>query len=152
MTHLKRWSPLDELSEMQREFKRTFGRLFPLPFMERRPLETEWMPDIDMFVKGDDLVIRAEIPGIDPKDVSIEVTDDTLVLKGERKASKEAREEDYYRSEMSYGSFLREISIPSGVDPNSINAVCDKGILEITIPKAAEKEKPRKVSVQVKAA
>lgn len=151
MTHLRRWSPLDELTEMQREFRRTFGRLLPLPLMERRPLESEWLPDIDMFARGNDLVIQAEIPGVDPKDVSIEVTDNTLTLSGERKTRKEAKEENYYRSEISYGSFLRELSVPSGIDPNSINAVYDKGILEITIPKAAEEERPKKVKIQVKA-
>lgn len=152
MARLRRWSPFDELAEMQREFRRTFGRLLPLPLTERRPLESEWLPDVDMFARGNDLVIQAEIPGVDPKDVSIEVTDNTLTLRGEKKTSKEIREEDYYRSEMSYGSFLRELSIPSGVDPNSINAVYDKGILEIAIPKAAEEERPKKVNIQVKAA
>lgn len=152
MTHTRRWNPIDDIIEMQRDMRRTFGRLLPTGLIERRPVETEWAPDVDIFVKSSDMIIRVDVSGIDPENVDITIADDILTLKGDRKSDREIREDDYYSSEISYGSFERNVRIPRGIDPNSIQATYKNGILEIVVPGAAEKEKPQKVNINVSAA
>lgn len=148
----RRWSPVDDMLEIQKDLRRTFGRFFPTAVTERRPVEMEWAPDIDVFVRGKDMIVRADISGIDPKNVDITVAEDTLTLRGERKADREINEEDYYSSEISYGSFERNIRIPRGIDTETIDATYKNGILEIVVPGAAEKEQPRKININVSAA
>ncbi|MDD4860312.1 MAG: Hsp20/alpha crystallin family protein, partial [Dehalococcoidales bacterium] len=116
----------------------------------RSPEETlAWAPNIDLFEKGDKLVVRAEVPGIDKEDINISVTGDTLTLSGERKTEKETEEGDYYRSEMSYGKFTRSIVLPEYVDPEKIEATYDNGILEISMAKS-EEAKAKKIEIKSK--
>jgi HSP20 family protein len=127
------------MDDIMRGFLGTRTRLaYPtLPLFVRKP----YVPTMDVFERGDDLVARFELPGIDPeKDVSIEVLDGTLVIEGERRQEEEVKEEAYYRMEASYGAFERRIEVPEGVDEKDITATYADGVLEVVIPKGAIKE------------
>ncbi|MBI2836538.1 MAG: Hsp20/alpha crystallin family protein [Chloroflexi bacterium] len=135
-----------EVEDMERRFEELLGRpMWPV----RRAIESErgWLPAIDVYEKDDRLVVKAELPGIKEEDIDISISDSELTIRGERKTETEVKEENYYRSERSYGSFFRSIPLPSTVDSDKVEANYDKGILEITMPKmAAEKAKKIKVS------
>jgi len=102
-----------------------------------------------MFEKEDRFVVKAELPGMKEEDIDISVTDDTLTIKGEKKSESEVKDEDYYFSECSYGSFLRYVALPSNVDASKIGANFDDGVLEVNLPKMPE-VKPKKVKVSAK--
>ena len=114
-------------------------------------LREAWYPSIESYIKEGNFVIHAELPGIDPKDVDISVVGDQLTIKGERKASKEAKREDYLLSEVHYGSFERTLTLPEGVRADNIRANYKNGILEVTLP-AEKAALPRKVTVEVEGA
>ena len=135
---------------MERRFEETFGRPFLPTVWRRLPLEERgWAPAIEVFEKEDKFVVKAELPGMEEKDIDVSVVGDTLTIKGERKAESEVKEEDYYCCERSYGSFFRSIAIPSNVDTKKIEASYENGVLEVSLPKAPE-VKPKKISVSVK--
>jgi len=104
-----------------------------------------------IYEKKDKFVVRAEVPGMTKDDVDISVLGDTLTIKGERKAESEVKDEDYHRCEMCYGKFSRAVTLPSSVQAGKVAATYDNGMLEITLPKAAE-AKPKKIEVKVKEA
>jgi HSP20 family protein len=117
---------------------------------ERIPEEVKgWSPSIDVFEKGDNFEVKVELPGMKQEDVDVSVSDDTLTIKGERMPESRVKEDDYYRSEIAYGSFYRSIALPSSVDTKNIEAVYEDGILRVTLQRAAG-AKPKKVNVQVK--
>jgi HSP20 family protein len=107
------------------------------------------MPAVDVFEKADKFVVKAELPGIREDDIHVSVVGDTLSIRGEKKTETEVKEEDYYRSERSYGSFYRSIPLPSKVDANKIEATFEDGVLEVALPKSA-KAKPKKIAVSAK--
>ena len=110
-----------------------------------------FIPTTDVFVRGGGLVIRAELPGIDPKkDVSVSVEDGELVIRGERRCREEVKEEDYVRVEASYGAFERRVPIPQGVEEAKINATYADGVLEVIVPagKPAARPKPRAIPIR----
>ncbi|MDH5695406.1 MAG: Hsp20/alpha crystallin family protein [Dehalococcoidia bacterium] len=144
------WRPFRELEEMERRFGEIFGRPFLPAVWRRLPVEEKgWAPAIEMFEKEDKYVVKAELPGIKEEDIDVSVVGDTLTIKGERKAETEVKEEDYYCCERSYGSLFRSIALPSTVDTKKIEASYDDGVLEVSLPKAAE-IKPKKVAVSAK--
>ena len=144
------WRPFREMEEMERRLDEIFGRPFLPREWRRFPVEEkEWLPAVEMFEKEDKFVVRAELPGMRQEDVDISVTDDTLTIKGEKKSESEVKEENYYFSERAYGSFFRSIAIPSNVDAKKIDACFEDGVLEVSMPKAAE-VKPRKVTISAK--
>jgi HSP20 family protein len=131
-----RWDPFGEMLRMQRDMDRIFSRM---GLEEGRPLvetESAWMPRLDIKRTGHDLSIRAELPGIRPEDVDVEVTDDVLTIRGERRLEEEKKDEGWIIRESSYGSFSRSVSLPEGVDPSTIKADYHDGVLELTVPKA----------------
>ena len=107
------------------------------------------MPHIDVFEKGDNLIIKAELPGMKEEDIDVSVVGDMLTIRGEKKAESEIKDEDYYRCERTYGSFYRSVSLPSGVDSSKIEANYEDGVLEVTLPKSPE-VKPKKIAVSAK--
>jgi HSP20 family protein len=107
------------------------------------------MPAVDVFEKEDKFVVKAELPGMKEEDIHVSVVGDTLSIKGEKKTETEVKEEDYYRSERSYGSFYRSIPLPSNVDADKIKASFEDGVLEVALPKSA-KVKPKKIAVSAK--
>jgi HSP20 family protein len=134
---------------MQRDMDRIFSRMGTA---EARPGETAavaWMPKIDVRSKGDDIVVHAELPGIDPAAVDIEFTDGVLTLRGERKAAEEREDEGWLIRESSYGSFERSMVLPEGVNAEEIRADYKDGILEIHVPKALEAVKPKTTKIAI---
>jgi HSP20 family protein len=107
-----------------------------------------WAPLVDIFEMGDDVVIRAELPGLEKDDVDISVENNTLMLRGERKRETGFEEKGAYHLERSFGKFSRSFTLPKTVDPTRISASYRNGVLELTIPKVAE-AKPRKIEIKV---
>ncbi|PKQ10364.1 MAG: Hsp20/alpha crystallin family protein [Actinobacteria bacterium HGW-Actinobacteria-9] len=137
------------MMRMQSDMDRIFSRLGT---GERRGGNGEgmaWMPRIDVKAKGDDIVVRAELPGIDPQAVDIEVTDGVLVLRGERKAEEEREDEGWLIRESYYGRFERSMVLPEGVTAEEIRADYRDGVLEIHVPKALEAAKPKTTKISI---
>lgn len=109
----------------------------------------EWLPSLDLSETKNDIVVKAELPGIDTKDIDISLTNDVLSIKGEKKQEKEEKEEDYHFVERSYGSFTRSIRLPRDVQSDKISASYKNGVLKITLPKSEEaKKKEVKVKLE----
>lgn len=119
------------------------------PFWWISPEERGWTPAIDIFEKDDKFVVKAELPGMKEEDIDVSVVGDTLTIRGEKEAETEVEEDDYYRCERSYGSFVRSIPLPSTVNSDKIEANFEDGVLEVSLPKVAE-IKPKKVRVSAK--
>ena len=135
---IKQWQPRglmrSPFRDLAREMEDTFGRFFPAWSSEERG----WMPAIDMVDQNDEIVVKADLPGLDEKDIEVTVQDGTLTIRGERKAEKEEKKEDYYYAERSYGAFMRSLPLPRGVDADKVKATFKKGVLEVHLPKAKE--------------
>ncbi len=97
-----------------------------------------WFPPVDIYETNDKIILKAEIPGVDRKDVSLEVNENIISLKGERRFAKNLGEENYHRMERFYGTFQRVFSLPNVVDKDKVTANFKDGVLEITVPKAVE--------------
>lgn len=141
-------------NDMERLFEEFAGFRTPqffgtelTPF--RRELDDgEWMPPVEILKKDGQLLVRADLPGMTKDEVKVELTDDLLVLSGERKHEKEEKHEGFYRSERSYGSFYREIPLPEGVKTEKANAVFHNGVLEITMPVTKMESHTRKLEIK----
>jgi HSP20 family protein len=131
---LTRWDPFAELSELRTRFDHMLGEL-------SYGRERGWMPAIDVERENGNLVVRADIPGIKPEEVKIEVQDDILAVSGEHEESKEEKDKNYVRRERHYGSFSRSMALPAGVDAKQIKAETHDGVVEVTIPLAKEAKK-----------
>jgi HSP20 family protein len=138
---LTAWRDLDR---MQREMNRLFNSYSPSVM---RPAPS--YPAINIWTNDDGQIITAEMPGIDAKDIDIDVTADSLTLSGERNPDKASNEASYHRRERVHGKFSRTIQLPFVVDTNKVEAKCADGILSITLPKA-EAEKPKKIAIKSK--
>ncbi len=105
-----------------------------------------WAPAVDIFARGDDLVFRAEVPGVNREDIDISVENGVLQFKGERKREHEVKDESFHRVERSYGAFSRSFSLPTTVDASKVKATFKDGVLEIVLPKA-EAAKPKRIEI-----
>jgi len=149
---LARWNPWQELFDMQREtselLRRTFGSAAS-PWSAEEMGGGSWSPAIDVFTRDGDLVIRVELPGVDPdKDVDISVQRDVLTIRGERRHDERFTGEDgVYRVESRYGAFSRSVALPEGVNVDDIRASHKNGILEVVVPKVTELTAPKKVEI-----
>jgi HSP20 family protein len=103
---------------------------------------------VDVFEEKDDIVIKAEIPGMDKDNIEVNLTDHTLTIKGEKKKEEEVKEENYYRSERSYGSFFRTLELPKDVHADKVKATFKNGVLEVRMPKT-EEAKAKEIKVKV---
>jgi HSP20 family protein len=129
--------------------QREFDRLFREAFSPAGEVSTRtWAPPVDIYENGDSLVLKAEVPGINPDDVEIRVEDNTLYLKGERKFEKEVKEQNFHRVERSYGTFTRTFSLPNSVDADKVSANYQDGVLTLTMPKK-EEAKPKTIKINV---
>lgn len=141
-----RWDPFGEMTRMQRDMDRIFSRFGQ---GEQSGGEIAWMPKIDVKRSGDDVVVRAELPGMKPEDVDIELQDNVLTISGQRTAEEQKEDEGWLIQESNYGSFERSLTIPEGVDPGSISADFDNGVLEVRVPKAFKAAQPQRTKIQV---
>jgi HSP20 family protein len=146
---LVRWEPVRELSSIQNEMNRLFNTFFdtPTPGNGGNTLR-RWIPAMDLVETEDHFVLKADLPGLTEGDVNIEVEDNVLTVSGERKAEHEDKREGYVRVERAFGAFRRSLTLPEGVDPESVTASFSNGVLEVRIPKPEER-KPRRVAIQV---
>lgn len=111
--------------------------------------EGRWRPDVEMFEKNGELVVRADLPGLTKNDVKVDVAEGALTIEGERKKEHEEKGAGFYRSERSYGSFYRLVPLPEGVSPESVNATFHDGVLEVTMKAPAKpKVEPRHVEIK----
>ncbi|MFQ5846263.1 MAG: Hsp20/alpha crystallin family protein [Candidatus Methylomirabilales bacterium] len=151
MLMLRRWSPFDGLTPFHRDFDQLFDRLFAGRDWWPWPLTTEgFVPALEAYVEGDQFHVRAELPGIDPKEIDLSVEDNRLTIRGERKTAEEKREEGYYLHEIAHGRFERTVGLPEGADVEKIDARYDKGVLDITVP-LKEALASKKVPIEVTA-
>ena len=146
MMNLVRWNPWREMTTLQSRINRLFDEPFFPTDRENNEVMKTWYPVVDMFEENDSFVIKAELPGMDKKDISVDVKDRVLTLKGERKYENEVKEENYYRRERSYGKFQRAFTLPADIDPNEIKADFKDGLLKIEVPKP-EAHKPKEITV-----
>lgn len=137
-----------EREDVERLFDHMFSRTL-LPVAWRQLAGDGWTPAIELLEKEDKFIAKADLPGMKIEDIDVSVVDNTLAIKGERRAEHEVKEEEYYCSERCYGSFFRSITLPAAVDSEHIEATYENGVLEITLPKAAE-VKPKKVEISAK--
>ena len=143
-----RWEPFSGLVSAQRDFDRLFREAFS-PHMGETELSTRsWAPPVDIYETEEAIVLKAELPGVDPKDVEVRVEDNTLYLKGERKFEKEVKEQNYHRVERSYGSFARSFSLPNSISTDKVKADFKDGLLTLTMPKR-EEAKPKTIKIDV---
>jgi HSP20 family protein len=143
-----RWEPFRDLMATQREFDRLFREAFTPSGAEGEVSTRTWAPPVDIYENGDSLVLKAELPGINPDDVEIRVEDNTLYLKGERKFEKEVKEQNYHRVERTYGTFTRTFTLPNSVDADKVAANYKDGVLTLTMPKK-EEAKPKTIKINV---
>ncbi|MDQ3757904.1 MAG: Hsp20/alpha crystallin family protein [Actinomycetota bacterium] len=134
---LLQWDPWRELSAFERQVNELFGR------SARQPGTHMWAPALDAFHTKDDFVVRLELPGIRPEDVDVQVTDNVLVIRGERHFEDEVEDGSFLRRERSYGRFERQVLLPEGTEVESISARFDLGVLEVRIPHPKSKEPTR---------
>ncbi len=141
-----RWDPFRDMITLRERMNRLFEDFFASRGEEQDLLAGSWTPSVDIYETEHEVVLTAELPGMDEKDIDIKVEDNTLTISGERRLEKEIKEENYHRIERAYGSFCRSFTLPNYVDQDKISAEYDNGILKITMPKKPEL-KPRKVKV-----
>jgi HSP20 family protein len=134
---------------MEREMEDLFGRFLPEGLWPRMREERAWAPAVDMLDRKDEIVLRADLPGMEQKDVEVTVQDGMLTIRGDRKEEKEVKEEDYYYCERWAGAFSRAVSLPAGIDTEKVKATFRNGVLEIHIPKA---ERAKGKTIEIKAA
>ena len=140
-----RWEPLRELGTLQTEMNRLFNTVFDGPMPSGAAMR-RWMPAMDLVESDDHFVLRADLPGMSEDDVNIELEDSTLTISGERRSEHEAEGDGYYRVERATGAFSRSLTLPKGVDPEAVTARFDRGVLEVRVPKPAER-KPRRITI-----
>jgi HSP20 family protein len=107
-----------------------------------------WLPAIEVSKHNNEFCVHAELPGLKPEDVNVEITDDAIILQGERKSEQEQNESGVYRSERQYGQFYREIPLPEGASAEQAKAEFNNGVLEVTIPIAEQQSNRRRIPVQ----
>lgn len=149
------WRPLMDLTRWEREMDRMmedfFGRRMR-PWWPERWFRTEPMeigaPAIDLYEEKDEIVVKAELPGMDKDDIEVNISNSQLTLKGQKKKEEEVKEENYYRCERSYGSFIRTLELPKDVHADKVKASFKNGILEVRLPKT-EQAKTKEIKVKV---
>ncbi len=144
MTLVRRWDPFREMAELRATMDRLLNETRNLPVM--RAEETIWMLPLDVSETEDAYIVKASIPGVNPDDIDITLTDNVLTIKAEIKEEKEVEEAKYHLRERRFGVFSRSITLPTAVDADKVEAVYENGVLTLTIPKA-EEVKPRKIEV-----
>jgi HSP20 family protein len=142
----QKWSPFRELDRVRNDFEELLDRF--LGSRASREHHSPFTPALESFIDSGKLVIRAELPGVDPKDVDITVTGDQLTIRGTREQRIDEQSRSFIHREFSYGSFERTVRLPGGVTGEDVKASYRNGVLELTMP-VPEQSKSRKVTIQV---
>ena len=142
---LVRWEPAREVDSLQSEVNRVFDAFFG-GAGNGGTRARRWVPAMDLVETEDHLVLRADLPGLRKDDVNIEIKDGALTVSGERRAEHEEKSEGFYRIERAFGGFSRSLTLPDGIAADKVDASFDNGVLEVRIPKPAER-KPHRVEI-----
>ena len=149
---LIRWDPFRDLLGLQERMNKLFDESYR--GVSRTGSEDDWAlggtwaPVVDIYEQGSDIVLKAELPGVDPKNVDVRLENNTLTLRGERTFDNEVKRESYHRIERSYGAFSRSFTLPSVVDQTHIKAEFRDGLLRVTMPKR-EEAKPKQIAINI---
>jgi HSP20 family protein len=142
---LVRWSPRREaFPGFNSEIDSVFDAFFGSPIVDGHA--RRWVPAVDLVEGDDELVLRADLPGLERDDVEVEINDGVLTVSGERKVQNEEKADGFHRVERAYGSFSRSVRLPKGAEADAVTAEFDKGVLEVRIPKPEER-KPHRVQI-----
>ncbi len=144
-----RWEPARELQSLQQEMNRLFGAAFDSHTEGGNGnVPRRWIPAMDLLEENHHFVLRADLPGVQEDAVNVELEDNVLTISGERKSDHREHTGGYYRIERASGAFARSLTLPEGIDPESIEADFKNGVLEVRLPKPEER-KPRRVAINV---
>jgi HSP20 family protein len=145
-----RWEPFRDLVSIQERMNRLFDDAFRGigRGADDDITSGSWAPAVDIFEQDGNIVLKAELPGVDPKDVEVRVENNVLTLRGERRFENEVKRESFHRIERSYGSFGRSFTLPNVIDTEKIKAEFKDGVLRMTLPKK-EEAKPKQISISV---
>jgi HSP20 family protein len=146
MNGITRWDPFRNLSALQEQVNRLFEGSYPA--QGDKSALTTWAPAVDIYETENELVLKADLPDINEKDLDVRVENNKLTIHGERKFEQKVKEENYLRVERSYGSFSRSFSLPNTVDTEHIKAEYKNGTLTVEMPRRAE-SKPKQVKINV---
>jgi HSP20 family protein len=146
---IERWHPFTELMSLRQAMDKLFEDSFVRPSRTLAALGEVAAPALDVYQTPSEVVVKAALPGAKPEDVNIDITGDTLTIKGERKAEQEVKRENYLYQERRYGAFSRTVVLPSGLKSDKAEATMEDGVLTLTIPKA-EEVKPKAIKVKAK--
>jgi HSP20 family protein len=135
-----------EMDRLRSEMERLYERFFDLRPFRRFTEEGEWMPTVDVSETAKEIIVNAEVPGVEAKEIDVNLDGNVLTIKGERKREHEEKEENFHRIERSYGSFYRALRLPADVDGERIKATYKKGVLRITMPKT-KKDAGKKIEI-----
>lgn len=149
-----KWDPL--MSDMI-SFKKTFDDMFNT-FFSKRPLTSRWpsiwkgafgwKPEVDLYETGNEVIVKASVPGCDKKDIKINVDNNILTISGEKKEEKEVKKKNFYQKEQQFGSFQRSVTVPQYADATKAKASCEKGMLKVSFPKTKiAGEKGKKIEI-----
>ena len=146
--NIVKWSPWREMGTFPNNVNRLFdGTVFPATWFNEDSELQNWRPVVDVFDNDEKIVIKAELPGVDKKDIHVDVKDGILTISGERSYENEVKEENFHRKERSFGKFQRSFTLQKGLNTDKIDADYKDGVLKIEITKP-EEEKPKKITVQ----
>ncbi len=146
---ITRWDPFQELNMITNRMNRLFSETWGQGQDQQENLMTSaFVPPVDIYEDEHNINLKVEVPGIDPKDVDIRLENNTLTVRGERKFEKEEKEENFHRVERRYGTFFRAFTLPNTVDPESVSADYDNGVLKLKLAKKAE-AKPKQIKVNI---
>lgn len=142
------WDPFSELETLQNEMNRLFNFSMARHPGEANVMSGNWAPAVDIHDCKEEILVKADIPGMNKDEMEITVENDVLMIKGEKKREVEVKEDSCVRSERFYGSFYRSIILPSGVDQTRVAANYKDGVLSIRLPKR-EEAKPKQIKVDI---
>lgn len=146
---LVKWDPWRQVGTLQNRINRIFDETIGKDVGGQQDIPMyNWQPSVDTYATDKNIVIKADLPGVDKDKVSIDVKERILSIRGERAEEKEVKDEHFYRREISTGTFYRAFSLPADIDPDKIKASYKDGVLKVEIPKL-EEEAPKKISIDV---
>jgi HSP20 family protein len=144
-----RWDPFKELEDMSTRLNRFFGMQKPRNGHDEPLTTAQWYPAVDVIETEKEFLIKAELPEVKKEDVKVSVEEGILSIRGERKQEKEERDKKFHRIERSYGSFMRSFTLPDEVDGARVAAEFKDGVLNVRLPRAPQKAKPKAIEVKI---
>jgi HSP20 family protein len=144
---VKRWEPFKDIAHLSEMMSRLLDEEIHHQLAAGSPVQSDWMPAVDLIETEDKFILKADLAGIAREDITVEVIDNQLVLQGERRSKKHGQDEKYFRLELPYGKFFRVFPLPASVDCAKVHAALKDGVLEVSLSKQ-EKQPARKISVK----